>query len=184
MCFRSRIQNLPNYKKTNLGDNLQFIVVFQSIEIERLSNEVEVLRMKIKENERQLFNYSNYEVQIRELTEKCFSQEKEIYEYREEYEKLNKICETLYHENEMLKNKLSDMDFSLKQKYESEKAKNADLAQEIEKWKSRYQAAEKSKAKELEDLRGMMESQRKSMIDREIREMAIRFQNERSSLEN
>ena len=29
-----------------------------------------------------------------------------------------------------------------------------------------------------------MESQRKSMIDREIREMTIRFQNERSSLEN
>ena len=38
-------------------------------------------------------------------------------EYREEYEKLNKICETLYHENEMLKNKLNDIDFSLKQKY-------------------------------------------------------------------
>jgi hypothetical protein len=33
-------------------------------------------------------------------------------------------------------------------------------------WKARYQAAEKSKAKELEDLRNMMESQRKSMIDR------------------
>ena len=29
-----------------------------------------------------------------------------------------------------------------------------------------------------------MDSQRKSMIDREIREATIRFQNERSSLEN
>lgn len=38
--LRSRIQNLPNYKKTNLGDNIQFIVVFQTIEIERLSNEI------------------------------------------------------------------------------------------------------------------------------------------------
>ena len=38
--------------------------------------------------------------------------------------------------------------------------------------------------KELEDLRAMMESQRKSMVDREIREMTIRFQNERSSLQN
>jgi predicted nucleic acid-binding Zn-ribbon protein len=181
---RSRIQNLPNYKKTNLGENLQFIVVFQTIEIERLSQEIEVLRVRLKEYERQLFNSSNYEVQIRELTERCFAQEKEIYEYREEYEKLNKICETLYHENEMLKNKLSDIDFSLKQKYEAEKNRSNDLAQEIEKWKARYQAAEKSKAKELEDLRNMMESQRKSMIDREIREMTIRFQNERSSLEN
>ena len=49
----------------------------------------------------------------------------------------------------MLKNRLNDMDFSLKQKYDSEKNKNSDLMQEIEKWKSRYQAAEKSKAKEL-----------------------------------
>jgi conjugal transfer/entry exclusion protein len=77
----------------------------------------------------------------------------------------------------MLKNKLNEMDFSLKQKYEAEKSKNSELTQEIEKWKSRYQASEKSKAKELEDLRNMMESQRKSMIDREIREMTIRFQN-------
>lgn len=37
---KSRIQNLPNYRKTNLGDNIQFIVVFQTIEIERLSNEI------------------------------------------------------------------------------------------------------------------------------------------------
>jgi conjugal transfer/entry exclusion protein len=49
----------------------------------------------------------------------------------------------------MLKNKLNEMDFSLKQKYETEKSKNADLTAEIEKWKSRYQATEKSKAKEL-----------------------------------
>jgi len=74
---RSRIQNLPNYKKTNLGDNIQFIVVFQTIEIERLSSEIEVLRVKLKEYERQLFNASNYEVQIRELTEKCFAMERE-----------------------------------------------------------------------------------------------------------
>ena len=42
------------------------------------------------------------------------------------------------------------MDFSLKQKYESEKQKNAELLSEIEKWKTRYQASEKSKSKELE----------------------------------
>jgi uncharacterized protein involved in exopolysaccharide biosynthesis len=77
LIIRSRIQNLPNYKKTNLGENIQFIVVFQTIEIERLSSEIEVLRVKLKEYERQLFNASNYEVQIRELTEKCFSMERE-----------------------------------------------------------------------------------------------------------
>lgn len=45
---KSRIQNLPNYKKTSLGENINFIVVFQTIEIERLSREVELLRVKIR----------------------------------------------------------------------------------------------------------------------------------------
>ena len=44
-----------------------------------------------------------------------------------------------------------------------------ELMNEIEKWKNRYQATERSKSKELDDLRNLMESQRKSMIDREIR---------------
>jgi len=37
---RSRIQNLPNYKKRDLSECPQFIIVFQAIEIERLSAEV------------------------------------------------------------------------------------------------------------------------------------------------
>jgi hypothetical protein len=61
------------------------------------------------------------------------------------------------------------MDFSLKQKYESEKQKNQELQSEIDKWKNRYQATEKSKTRELEDLKNLMECQRKSMINREIR---------------
>jgi uncharacterized coiled-coil protein SlyX len=65
MPYRSRIQNLPNYKKSNLGDSINFVVVFQTIEIERLSNEIEVLRVRLKEAERQLFNAANYEVQIK-----------------------------------------------------------------------------------------------------------------------
>ena len=92
-------------------------MVFQTIEIERLSNEVEVLRVRLKENERQMFNYQNYEVQIRELTEKCFSLEREREEYRDEIDKLSKICETLYHENETLKARIQENDYSLKQKY-------------------------------------------------------------------
>jgi hypothetical protein len=45
---KSRIQNLPNYKRSSLGENVSFIVVFQTIEIERLSNEVELLRVQQK----------------------------------------------------------------------------------------------------------------------------------------
>lgn len=37
---------------------------------------------------------------------------------------------------------------------------------ELAKWKARYNSLEISKAKEMEDIRMMMESQRKSMISR------------------
>lgn len=163
---KSRIQNLPNYKKTNLGDNLPFVVVFQTIEIERLSAEIESNRIKIKEFERQIFNAQNYEVQIRELTEKCFSLENERSKYAEETEKLNLICHQLYTELEDWKRKYAEIDLTLKDKYEIERSKNNELAQDIERWKARYMASEKSKAQELEDLRQMMESQRKSVVDR------------------
>lgn len=46
-----------------------------------------------------------------------------------------------------MKSKLNEMDYSVKQKFELEKQKNTDLNQEIEKWKARYQGAEKSKTK-------------------------------------
>lgn len=98
--------------------------MFQTIEIERLSNEVELLRVRLKENERQLFNFHNYEVQIRELNEKCFALENERADYRDEIDKLTKICETLYHENETLQKRLQENDYSIKQKFESERLKN------------------------------------------------------------
>ena len=138
---KSRIQNLPNYRKTNLGDNLPFVVVFQTIEIERLSAEIESNRIKIKEFERQIFNAQNYEVQIRELTEKCFSLENERSKYAEETEKLNMICHQLYTELEDWKRKYAEIDLTLKDKYEMERNRNNELAQDIERWKSRYMAA-------------------------------------------
>ena len=72
----------------------------------------------------------------------------------------------------------------MKDKYEMERSRNNDLMGEIERWKARYMASEKSKTKELDDLRMMMESQRKSMLDREMRELTIKFQAERGNLEN
>ena len=60
-----------------MSGNLTFVTVFQTIEIERLSEEVEVLRVKLREQERELFNAQNYEVQIKELSEKCSEYEHE-----------------------------------------------------------------------------------------------------------
>ena len=58
--IRSKIQNLPNHKKNPLGDNLPFVVVFQGIEIERLTNDIESLKTKLKDYEDKIFNASNY----------------------------------------------------------------------------------------------------------------------------
>jgi predicted nucleic acid-binding Zn-ribbon protein len=83
-----------------------------------------------------------------------------------------------------MKKRYSEIDFTLKDKYEMERSRSNELLQEIDRWKARYMAAEKSKAKELDDLRLMMESQRKSMLDREMRELTIKFQAERGNFEN
>lgn len=91
---RSQIQNLPSYCKTDLCSD--FIVVFQAIEIERLSHEVEWGRVRIKELERLNFNNQNYEVQIRELTDRIYAFERGKELYMEENEKMNMICQQLY----------------------------------------------------------------------------------------
>lgn len=97
-----------------LGDNLPMVVVFQTIEIQRLSTEVESLRIKIKDFERQIFNAQNYEVQIRQLTEKLFSYEHEKETYISEIEKLNVICHQLYTELEDMKRKYAQVDLTLR----------------------------------------------------------------------
>ena len=43
---------------------------------------------------------------------------------------------------------------------------------------------ERRKSKDMDELKSLMENQRKSTVDREMREMAIRTQNEKSALEN
>lgn len=86
---RSKISNLPSYKKSDLSDRLPFVVVFQTIEIERLSEEIETLRVELKDCQRQAFNCQSYEVQIRELTDQCYNYDQELSEYKEEVEKLN-----------------------------------------------------------------------------------------------
>lgn len=64
-------------------------------------------------------------MQIRELTEKCFAYESERGKYLEENEKLNMICHQLYTELEELKRKYSEIDLTMKDKFEMERSRNA-----------------------------------------------------------
>lgn len=89
-------------------------------------------------------------------------------------EKMHKVCQQLYNELEEMRARYADIDLSLKEKYRLEKERSNMLGSEVEKWKARYNAAESSKAKELEDMRMMLENQRKSMVQREMREMSVK----------
>lgn len=68
LLYRSKIKALPNYERYSMGNNLPFVTIFQTIEIERLSDEIETQRSKLKEYERLVFNAENFEVQIKELS--------------------------------------------------------------------------------------------------------------------
>jgi predicted RNase H-like nuclease (RuvC/YqgF family) len=90
--------HLPGHThhKIDMSDKLEFVVVFQTIEIERLSEEVEALRVQIKDADRQLNNYKSYEIQIMELTENAHQQEESIKNYQNELEKMSLACNALY----------------------------------------------------------------------------------------
>lgn len=52
--------HLPMHKKIDLAGKIDMVVVFQAIEIDRLSNEIECLRITLKDSEWELRNYENY----------------------------------------------------------------------------------------------------------------------------
>lgn len=86
---------MPGYRKEDLSNKLNFIVVFQTIEIERLTVEIETLRVKSRDWDRQRQNYESYEVQIRELTERCHSFEMQKEGLEDELQRLRQFCEKL-----------------------------------------------------------------------------------------
>ena len=57
---RSRIEHLPSYQRRDLSGRLDFVVVFQTLEIERLSTEIEALRVMLRDAERQIRNSLSY----------------------------------------------------------------------------------------------------------------------------
>lgn len=93
---KSRIEHLPSHRRESLSGKLQFVVVFQTIEIERLSLEIESLRVMLKDADRQIHNYLNYEVQIKELTENCHQLEEQRAHYQTQVEQMSLACNSLY----------------------------------------------------------------------------------------
>jgi hypothetical protein len=92
--------------------------------------------------------------------------------------------ETLYNENEAIKQKFEEMAFSFEQKEAAYRQKNQELLQEIEREKGNSTLMERNKNKALDEMKLLMESQRKAIVDREMKELSIRHQNEKSAFEN
>lgn len=70
------------------------------------------------------------------------------------------------------------------QKEATYRQKNQELLQEIEREKGNSVLLERSKNKALDEMKLLMESQRKAIVDREMKELSIRHQNEKSAYEN
>ena len=68
--------------------------------------------MKVKEYERQLFNCDNYEIQIKELTDKCYRLESEKNSYREELFDNKQASELIINELEEVKKRYVNVDFT------------------------------------------------------------------------
>lgn len=69
------------------------------------------------------------------------------------------------------------MAFSFEQREVAYRQKNQELMQEIEREKGNSVLLERSKNKALDEMKLLMESQRKAIVDREMKELTIRHQN-------
>jgi hypothetical protein len=88
------------------------------------------------------------------------------------------VCQQLYGELEEMKRRgLTGDSDQFADRYQKERARNIDLQMELDTWRARYEACERGRAKEVQEVRGTVDAMRKSMIDREVREMAIKNQN-------
>lgn len=127
-------------------------------------------------------NAGSYEVQIRELIEKCNKLENEKYSYREELSQTKEMSENIFNELSLLRSRYGEVDFTLVEKYKLEKARNEELQLEVEKWKTRYNSLDKSKSEEADNYRRMRESHSQSLLSREAKELMGRFEVEREEL--
>ncbi len=170
------IARLPGQTKDFMGENLEIVCLFQAAEIERLIDSLQDFKLKYKEVEKKDLDRHSYEIQIKELSEKISAgatNEKDV-------NKLKDFIQKQGLELEEYKRKCSDIDVNIQGKYQKAlkqveimhkdnselKIESNNLKQEIQNWKARVQALDRSKNKELEEIKGLMENQKRSEVER------------------
>lgn len=145
------------------------MVVFQTIEIERLSWEIEKQRVNLLDLQRQHANCYNYEVQIRELTERIHQLECERERHEQRCAEKDELCERIYMEYEAYKAAYGEQG-----RYEQERRRSEELQAEADMWRTRCS----SLAKEMEAAKRDMSSRE----SRTLKELTTRHELENNSL--
>lgn len=163
---------------------------FSSIRSEQLFKENERIKSELEEQKRK-FSILELENYKRGSTDNEFTRKTGVLEA--ELDRIRSLLEDKTRETKgLMENnmqKARDYEESLMRLRIAENqmavldSKTKGLIEEIEAWRSRYENLERFKAREFEDLRTHTEAIRKSQLDREIRDLTIKHQNERMKLE-
>lgn len=157
------VQIVETEKNTfSMSKDLNMTAFVMSVEIERLNGEVDAWKLRYTDLDRRISDRASVEDALRVESMKVLELKGQIKSLLEERSKV---------------------DFSSQGKFEDSERRNREMMREIEGWKMRYMTLEKTKDKEMEELRLTFEARRKSYIEREVKDITVRFNMEKSNWE-
>ena len=167
-----------------MSKDTNMTVFVMAVEIERLNGEVDAWKLRYTDLDRRISDRASVEDSLRIESQKVLEFRNQVTLLSNENAGLRAQIKGLIDEKEQWRIKFSQVDVSLQSKYEDSERRVKDLFREIESWKMRYSTLEKTKDKEMEDLRLTFEARRKSYIEREVKDITVRFNMEKSNWEN
>ena len=175
---RSLVQVMETEKNTfSMAKDTNLTVFVMAIEIERLNGEVDAWKLRYTDLDRRISDRASVEEALRVESLKVLELKAQINSLLQENGGMKTQIKTLLDER-------SRFDFSAQGKFEESERRFKDLVKDLEAWKMRYSTLERTKDKEMEDLRMTFEARRKSYIEREVKDITLRFNNEKASWEN
>lgn len=175
---RSLVQVIETEKNTfSMSKDVNVTVFVMAVEIERLNGEVDAWKLRYTDLDRRISDRASVEEALRVESMKVLELKTQINSLLQENGGMKTQIKTLLDER-------SRFDFSAQGKFEESERRFKDGMKELEAWKMRYTTLERTKDKEMEDLRMTFEARRKSYIEREVKDITLRFNNEKATWEN
>ena len=175
---RSMVQIIETEKNTfSMSNDLNMTVFLMSVEIERLNGEVDAWKLRYTDLDRRISDRGSVE-------DALHAESLKVLELRSQLAMFSGENSSLKSQIESLRAKVGQVDFSLQGKYEESDRRMREILKDLEGWKMRYVTLEKTKDKEMEELRMTFDARRKSYIEREVRDLTVRFNMDKSNWEN